>query len=55
MYIGNYGMGIHNQLGLKRGQLAATKQVRTQHTLKTTRILLSSEFQAAIVSLSFFA
>jgi len=23
MYIGNYGMSIYNQLGLKKGQLAA--------------------------------
>jgi len=50
MYIGNYRMGIHNQFSLKRGQLAATKRERTKHTLKTTRILLSSDFQAAMVS-----
>lgn len=55
MRIGNYGMDIHDQLGLKNRLLAATKQEDTEHTLKTVRILFSSEFHAAMASLSFFA
>ena len=31
----DYCMSIHRELGLKRGQLAATKQSRTKRTLKT--------------------
>ena len=55
VYVENYGMSVHGKLGLKRGQLARTKQEHTEHTLKTVRILLRSDFQAAIISLSFFA
>ena len=55
MYIGNDGMSIHGQLGLRRERLTATKQERTEHTLKTMRILLSSDFQVVMVSLSFRA
>ena len=55
MHIGNDGMSVHGQLGLGRGRLVTTEQEWTEHTLKTKRILLSSEFQAAIVSLSFLA
>ena len=31
----DYCMSIHRELGLKRGQLAATKQSRIERTLKT--------------------
>jgi len=55
MHVGNDGMGVHGQLGLERGWLATTKRERTEHTLKMMRILLSSDFQAAMVSLSFLA
>jgi len=55
MDVCDHGMGIHSQLGLKREQLATAKQEHIEHTLKTCRILLKSDFQAAIVSLSFFA
>ena len=50
MYIGNYGVGIHSQLSLKRGRSATTKRKHTGRTLKTIRILLSSDLQAAIAS-----
>ena len=55
MDINNNGMSVHGQLSLKRRLLATTEQERTEHTLKTTRILLSSEFQAEMISLSFLA
>jgi len=55
MNIGNDGMSVQGQLGLEGGQLARSGQERTEHTLKTTRILLSSDFQAAMISLSFLA
>jgi len=48
-------MSVHGQLGLERGRLVTAEQERTEHTLKTKRILLSSEFQATMVSLSFLA
>ena len=55
MHVGNDGMSVYSKLCLKRGELAAAKQERTKHTLKTTRILLRSDFQPTIVSLSFLA
>ena len=55
MDIGNDGMSVQDQLGLEGRQLARSEQEGTEHTLKTTRILLSSDFQAAMVSLSFLA
>ena len=55
MDIGDDGMSVHDQLGLKRRQSARSEQEGTEHTLKMTRILLSSDFQAAMVSLSFLA
>jgi len=55
MNIGNDGMSVQGQLGLEGGQLARSDQEGTEHTLKTTRILLSSDFQAAMISLSFLA
>ena len=55
LYAENYGMSVHSKLSLKGGQLATIKQEHTEHTLKTVRILLRSDFQAAIISLSFFA
>ena len=55
IHISNHRMGIHKQLGLKRGQLAMTKYEPTAHTLKITMILISSDFQAVITSESLFA
>ena len=46
---------VIDQFGLNSGQSATTKQEHTEHTLKITRILLSSDFQPAIASLSFLA
>jgi len=47
--------GCSRPAGSGGGRLATTKQERTEHTLKMMRILLSSDFQAAMVSLSFLA
>ena len=55
IHVGNHSVGIHSQLGLEREQLAATKQEHTERTLKICKILLRSDFQAAIASLSFLA
>ena len=55
MYIRNYSMCVHDQFGLKREPLATIKREAAKHTLKTTRILLSSDFQPVIISLSFLA
>ena len=46
---------IHNQLVLKRGQSATTKQESTERTSKTLKVRLRFRFQAAIISLSFLA
>ena len=54
MDVCNDGVGIHDELGLGRERSVATKQGDIEHTLKTTRILLRSDFQPAITSLSFF-
>jgi len=54
MDICNDGVGIHGEFCL-REKSAATEQSNNEHTLKTTRILLRSTFQPAIVSLSFLA
>ena len=35
VHVGNYGMSVQNQLGLKREQLATAKQEHTERTLKT--------------------
>jgi len=53
--VGNSYMGAHHQLGLKGINWRQPGGDATKHTLKTWRILLRSNFQAAIVSLSFFA
>ena len=55
MHIDNDCMSVHDQLGLKGERLVTTKQEHADHTLKTMRILLSSDFQAAMISLSFLA
>jgi len=55
LYVCDYGMSIYGQLGLKRGKLAMAKPGQVARTLNTTRILLSSDHQEAIVSLSFLA
>ena len=44
MRLGGYGIDIRNQLGLRDGQLTTTDQERTERTLTTTRIPLSSDF-----------
>ena len=33
VHVGNYGMGVQNQLGLKTEQLATAKQEHTERTL----------------------
>jgi len=55
MHVGNYDMGIHSQLGLKGEKLVTAKEERAERTLKTWRILLRSDFQATIFSLSSLA
>ena len=55
MDVNDYGVSIHGQFGLRRGQLAAAGQDRNEHTLKIWRIALRSNFQAAIATASFFA
>ena len=52
--VGNVYMGIYGQLGLKGNSWRWSSKM-TERTLKTWRILPSSNFQPAIVSLSFFA
>ena len=51
-YIGNDRVGVNDKLSLRVEWLATTNQERVEHTLKTWRILLRSDFQAAMASLS---